>query len=131
MKSFSWPINTAKYNYLFWWLCLLPWIFHEKWSILFEFMTCSSCEKIHLWAMNFPWILLQCISWPPLNFKQRDFHGPWQRFVLWPLISWAVTVIFRELWLPPIPTPLEIGVMRLHIQFVILKFLSFLLFFLD
>ena len=81
MKIISWPMNTAKWNFMGSFLALnFPWI-----RGIF-FMTHEFLQSLFLWPIDLPWKSPELISWPmnfficllswPMNFFKVYFHDP-------------------------------------------------------
>ena len=81
MKIISWPMNTAKWNFMGLFLALnFPWI-----RGIF-FMTHEFLQSLFLWPIDLPWKSPELISWPmnfficllswPMNFFKVYFHDP-------------------------------------------------------
>ena len=80
-KIISWPMNTAKWNFMGLFLALnFPWI-----RGIF-FMTHEFLQSLFLWPIDLPWKSPELISWPmnffisllswPMNFFKVYFHDP-------------------------------------------------------
>ena len=81
MNIISWPMNTAKWNFIGLFLALnFPWIR----GILF--MTHEFLQSLFSWPIDLPWKSPELISWPmnffisllswPMNFFKVYFHDP-------------------------------------------------------
>ena len=81
VKNISWPMNTAKWNFMGLFLALnFPWI-----RGIF-FMTHEFLQSLFLWPIDLPWKSPELISWPmnffisllswPMNFFKVYFHDP-------------------------------------------------------